>query len=157
MKKKAALIVLGTLAMAAIPVLLRYNLTGRAERLPVAAAFATAGTQPQNRSGSGDYPFRPASASAPAVIEGGSVRFDYDRLQLRVTAEMTDSDLVQESDADNRLQYLSGDVLEIFIRPAGMQCYWEIHVTPNEKTSVFFTRLAAGASRVAYRISRSAA
>jgi len=85
------------------------------------------------------YPFFPAGKKCPpTVAEGGTVHFLWNEDYLFVMADMKDSDLVQESDKDNQHHYASGDVLEIFIRPAGQRCYWEIYATPNNRKTVFF-------------------
>jgi len=130
------MILFGCFAVAAILILTTG--AGEAQRLTVAAAFEANEQKNTKPPEAYEYPLRPTSAGAPALSEGGTVSFSYDRKHLRVLAEMTDSDLVQESEADNQYHYLSGDVFEIFIRPAGLRCYWEIYVTPNEKTTVFF-------------------
>jgi len=84
------------------------------------------------------YPFLPATAKGSAVAEGGTVKFLHDKNRLIVLADMTDSDLVQENDKDNQHHYLSGDLLEVFVRPYGKKCYWELYGTPNNRRSVFF-------------------
>jgi len=138
MDRKAALILSGCFAVAAILTCVLANRSGRAERLSVVAVYEEDGMKAQRAPVACQYPFRPAWAGAPAISEEATVRFFHDRQHLRVAAAMIDSDLVQESDDNNRHHYLSGDVLEVFIRPADLQCYWEIFVTPNERTSVFF-------------------
>ena len=85
------------------------------------------------------YPFRPAGTKCPAKLnENGTVKFLWNENYLFVMADMEDSDIVQENDKDNQHHYNTGDVLEIFIRPAGQHCYWEIYATPNNHKTVFF-------------------
>ncbi|MGE4564334.1 MAG: hypothetical protein AB7F32_05650 [Victivallaceae bacterium] len=132
------MILLVFFAVAAILILTIPKESGEVQRLAVIATSEENAQTKQKSPAANEYPFRPASAGAPALLEGGTVSFFHDRKHLRVLVEITDSDLVQESEADNQHHYRSGDVLEIFIRPAGFRCYWEIYVTPNEKITVFF-------------------
>ncbi len=83
-------------------------------------------------------PFRPAGLEDPALEEGGQVRFLWNEDFLFIFAEMTDSDLVQEAEADGDFLFRSGDVVEIFIRPPGGRCYWELHFAPNGRRSSYF-------------------
>jgi len=85
------------------------------------------------------YPFCTAGTKCPAKLnENGIVKFLWNENYLFVMVDMEDSDIVQENDKDNELHYLTGDVLEIFIRPAGQRCCWEIYATPNEHRTVLF-------------------
>ena len=84
------------------------------------------------------YPFLPAGTRCPTVLsEGGVVRFLWNEDYLWIMADMKDSDIVQECDQDNRHHYQTGDVLEIFIRPARHDWYWEFYATPNGHKTVF--------------------
>ena len=83
-------------------------------------------------------PFRYAALETPTLIEGGNVKFLWNEEYLFVFADMIDSDIVQEADKDGEHFYRSGDVLEIFIRPAGAACYWELYVAPNGHLTTFF-------------------
>jgi|GEM_PF-2539723 len=83
-------------------------------------------------------PFRSAGLEHPELTEGGTVKMLWNEDTLFLFADMVDSDLVQEEDKDGEHLYRFGDVLEIFIRPAGVRCYWEIYAAPNGRRSSFF-------------------
>ncbi len=72
-------------------------------------------------------------------FQGGSFRFMYDDKYLYVSAFLKDSDVIQYGDVNQSHFYLSGDVLEIFMKPVNAPSYWECYGTPNgKKTSLFF-------------------
>lgn len=71
--------------------------------------------------------------------EGGTVRLMYDDKYLYIGAYLEDSDIMQYGKTDQSHFYLSGDVLEMFLKPANAPSYWECYGTPNaKKTSLFF-------------------
>ena len=69
-------------------------------------------------------------------VQPGNVRFVCDSRFLYVFAEFTDDDIVQYG-KDNEDLCKRGDVLELFIRSRS-GCYWEIHITPNNRSAVIF-------------------
>lgn len=72
-------------------------------------------------------------------FEGGTVRLMYDDKYLYVGAFLSDTDVMQTWNVDQSHFYVSGDVLEIFMKPANAPSYWECYGTPNgKKTSLFF-------------------
>ena len=98
------------------------------------------------------YVFRDKKAIPPKVyanmnkkdnrvepFQGGTVRLMYDDKYLYVGACLEDSDVMQYGKIDQNHFYLSGDVLEMFLKPANAPSYWECYGTPNsKKTSLFF-------------------
>ena len=79
--------------------------------------------------------FNPLPGSG--CTENGKVRIIWDKKYVYIGAVLKDSDIVQESDTNGSFFYRTGDVLEVFIRPVGKRCYWEIYGTPNNKKSSF--------------------
>lgn len=72
-------------------------------------------------------------------FEGGTVRLMYDKENLYVAAELKDTDVMQYGTEDQAHLYLTGDTLEMFLKPANSPKYWECYGTPNgKKTSLFF-------------------
>lgn len=71
------------------------------------------------------------------ILEGGSVSFLMDRHHLYIGFDLVDTDVVQESDRDQDKHFLSGDLIELFIKPTDEKYYWEIYITPNDKKSIF--------------------
>lgn len=83
------------------------------------------------------HPLRiPASGAAPQ--EPGTVRFAWSATHFYAAFEFTDRDVVQENDEDQQHHYRSGDVAELFLKPAGAAHYWEFYATPNGRKSAFF-------------------
>lgn len=70
--------------------------------------------------------------------ETGKGKILWDNKYVYVGVELKDSDIVQESDEDWSHLYATGDLVEVFLRPVGKLCYWEIYGTPNNKKSSFF-------------------
>ena len=70
--------------------------------------------------------------------EGAEARFAWDERCLYVGVRLVDSDIVAEGDDACRLLNLAGDVCEVFLKPEGHTCYWEIHVTPRNQQRVMF-------------------
>ena len=78
----------------------------------------------------------PAGNPDSRPVQPGNVRFACDARFLYVFAEFTDDDIVQYGQ-DNEDLCKRGDVLELFIRGRS-GCYWEIHMTPNNRSAVIF-------------------
>jgi len=74
----------------------------------------------------------------PTPREPGSVRFAVDDEHLYVGFDFTDRDIVQEATADHQHHYQTGDVAELFLKPADASYYWELYVTPNGLKTAFF-------------------
>jgi hypothetical protein len=61
------------------------------------------------------------------------VRVGWREDALLVLAELTDRDIHTAATGLNQRMWELGDVLEIFLRPAGQETYFEFHVTPNNQ------------------------
>ncbi|MCM8788852.1 MAG: carbohydrate-binding family 9-like protein [Candidatus Omnitrophica bacterium] len=72
------------------------------------------------------------------LAEPGEIKIAWDEKFLYVGAKLYDSDVVQENEENQKHHYLSGDVIEIFIKPEKNTWYWEIYGTPNDKKTVFW-------------------
>ncbi len=72
------------------------------------------------------------------VIEPGKVRLLWDDKYLYIGFEFEDRDIVAEGNLDQKHQYLTGDVAEVFLKPLNKTWYWECYVTPNEYKTAFF-------------------
>ncbi|MFW5683163.1 MAG: carbohydrate-binding family 9-like protein [Phycisphaeraceae bacterium] len=70
--------------------------------------------------------------------EGGSVRFAYDETHFYAAFDFTDRDVVQESTQNEEQHFRTGDVAELFLKPADANHYWEFYVTPNGLKTAFF-------------------
>jgi hypothetical protein len=80
---------------------------------------------------------RPAGERAP--LEGGEVRVLWDDKNLYVGIRFQDSDIVAEGEEDQLHHYALGDLVELFLKPAGETWYWELYATPRgNKTSFWF-------------------
>ncbi|HEX4349031.1 MAG TPA: hypothetical protein VH251_01525 [Verrucomicrobiae bacterium] len=62
-----------------------------------------------------------------------TVRAGWRGNSLRVFAELEDADIFTSATAHNQRMWELGDVLEIFLHPAGSSDYVELHVTPNNQ------------------------
>lgn len=69
--------------------------------------------------------------------EKSAVKLLWDDNYLYVGAEFEDSDVVQEGKEDQGHFYSTGDLLEVFLKPAEENYYWEIYGTPNNKKTWF--------------------
>lgn len=69
--------------------------------------------------------------------EKGKVKLLWDDNYLYVGAEFEDSDVVQEGKEDQSHFYSTGDLIEVFIKPAKENYYWEIYGTPDNKKTWF--------------------
>ncbi len=65
--------------------------------------------------------------------EKGKVKLLWDDNYLYVGAEFEDSDVMQEGNEDQAHLYGTGDLIEVFLKPAKANYYWEIYGTPNNK------------------------
>ncbi|NQU12059.1 carbohydrate-binding family 9-like protein [bacterium] len=70
--------------------------------------------------------------------EAGTAQFAWDDQNIYVAVRFTDSDVVQENDQDQQHHYLSGDLAELFLKPADETFYWELYANPNQRRTTFF-------------------
>lgn len=77
-------------------------------------------------------------AEGQATAEPARVQFAWDDAYLYVGAECVDRDVIAELDEDQVHHYKFGDVLELFLRPADVDYYWEMYVTPRGRRTTFF-------------------
>jgi len=70
--------------------------------------------------------------------EKASVKLLWDDNYLYVGADFEDSDVMNEGKEDQGHLYTTGDLLEVFLKPAGESYYWEIYGSPNNKKTWFF-------------------
>ena len=70
--------------------------------------------------------------------EKGTVKLLWDDNYLYVGAEFEDSDVMQDGKEDQSHFYTTGDLIEVFLKPAKETYYWEIYGTPNSKKTWFF-------------------
>lgn len=71
-------------------------------------------------------------------IEGGTVRLLWSSEYLFIGVDLSDSDVVQEDDRDQQHHYRTGDVIEVFLKPAEAPFYWEFYAAPNDSATAFF-------------------
>ena len=78
--------------------------------------------------------------------EPATVKYLYDDKNFYVLADMIDSDVMTTGTESGSHFYLQGDLLEIFIKPANANYYWEIYGTPNKLNTRFYfgSRSAVG-------------
>lgn len=137
-----------TAALLAAALFGAHPVAARAETpAPVAppAVDAVRADGPVKLDGRADEPFW---AAAPAVtlrrldsrapLEAARVRLAWDSDHLYVFAELEDDDTVATARSDRQTQQTEGDVLELFIGPAGRTWYWELHYTPGPRRAAFF-------------------
>ncbi len=74
----------------------------------------------------------------PPLKEPGAVRLLWDADYLYVGVKYSDSDVVQEGATNQTPLYGTGDLVEVFLKPATSTWYWEIYGTPNGLQSVFW-------------------
>ena len=72
------------------------------------------------------------------IHEKGTVKLLWDDNYLYVGAEFEDSDVMQEGKDDQTHLYTTGDLIEVFLKPADENYYWEIYGAPNNKKTWFF-------------------
>lgn len=91
------------------------------------------------------YPFAFSMDREGGPIEGAEVWFAWNEKGLYVGAALEDSYLIATRRADEDLHFESGDVLELFAKPADDTYYWEMYATPfGNKTTLFFPREREG-------------
>jgi hypothetical protein len=92
------------------------------------------------------YPLRPpADQGRGRCQEAATVQFAWHASGLRVGIRCEDRAIHQPCRRDERLHFRTGDVVEVFIKPAHDSYYWENYVTPfGHKTTLFFFKSAAG-------------
>ncbi|MBO7328272.1 MAG: carbohydrate-binding family 9-like protein [Lentisphaeria bacterium] len=78
--------------------------------------------------------------------EPATVKYLYDDKYFYVLADMVDSDVMTTGTKSGSHFYLEGDLLEVFIKPANANYYWEIYGTPNKLDTRFYfgSRSAVG-------------
>ena len=80
-----------------------------------------------------------AAADGTALREAGEARIAWDNNNFYLGIRYTDSDIVQLCNHDQAMHYETGDLAELFLKPAGSTWYWELYVMPNgTKTSLWF-------------------
>lgn len=91
------------------------------------------------------YPFAFSTDREGAPMEGAEVWFAWNPGGLYVGAVLEDSFLIAKNRADEELHFESGDVFELFVKPADDPYYWEMYATPfGNKTTLFFPREREG-------------
>jgi len=71
--------------------------------------------------------------------ENGTVKILWDDKYVYFGGVFCDSDIVQLSDQNWRHYYRTGDIMEVFLKPADKRYYWELYTTPNNlKNSLFY-------------------
>ena len=87
------------------------------------------------------YPFAFSADREGGPVEGAEVWFAWNERGLYVGAALEDSYLIATRRADEELHYQSGDVLELFVKPADDEYCWEMYATPfGHKSTLFFPR-----------------
>jgi hypothetical protein len=69
---------------------------------------------------------QPEAGFLPTKVSVG-----WDSEQLWIYAELSDEEIFNSADGLNQSTWETGDVFEIFLRPAGSETYFEFHVTPE--------------------------
>ncbi len=91
------------------------------------------------------YPFAFSTDRDGTPVEGAEVWFAWNKDGLYVGAALEDSFLVAQNRHDEELHFESGDVLELFAKPADDTYCWEMYATPfGNKTTLFFPREREG-------------
>src|SRR5690606_12915631 len=90
------------------------------------------------RSAPGHALLTPGRSGDPAPLEPATARVLWDEQHLYLIVELTDRDVVQEDQRDQQHHYETGDVVELFLKPADADYYWEMYVTPNGRQTAFF-------------------
>lgn len=68
-------------------------------------------------------------------IEPGRARVVWDDQYVYVRFDLSDSQLVNTSSADNDALWEKGSVVEVFLKPRTRLWYWEFHLSPRGTTS----------------------
>ena len=80
-----------------------------------------------------------ANGDSEPVEQTGTVRLAWDDSNFYLAVDFVDRDLLAEGPADELHHYKLGDLAELFLKPQGKSCYWELYVTPaSRKTTMFF-------------------
>lgn len=82
----------------------------------------------------------------PAPAEGGEVGLGWNADGLYLAARLVDSALIATVREDERMHFKYGDVLELFLKPRALPCYWEMYVTPAGNKSTLYFRRPSGES-----------
>ncbi len=72
------------------------------------------------------------------IHEKGIVKLLWDNDYLYVGVELEDSDVMNEGKEDQSFLFMSGDLIEVFLKPSGENYYWEIYGAPSNKKTCFF-------------------
>jgi hypothetical protein len=72
-------------------------------------------------------------------------RCAWDQKFFYLAVECEDRDIVARGDRDGQRHYELGDCCEVFLHPEGKPYYWEIHLTPRGRHSVYFNPVQHGA------------
>ncbi len=82
--------------------------------------------------------------------EKGDAMLLWDDNFLYVGIFFEDSEIVQEGEKDQMHLYNTGDLVEIFLKPADSPWYWEIYCTPNNRRTAFFFKGQKGEGKPLY-------
>lgn len=66
------------------------------------------------------------------VLEDCTMKILYDDNNLYLGFQVTDKDIKATGTADQQAHFVTGDVIEIFVKPADETYYWEMYSTPQE-------------------------
>lgn len=86
----------------------------------------------------GNLPSRFTATLPGKVRESGTVMFAWDKEFLYVAAQLEDADIIAYGEENHIPHFCKGDVLEVFLNPAGQLRYWELYGTPHGKLSNYF-------------------
>lgn len=82
-----------------------------------------------------------SAAESAAPAQNGQLWVTWDDHTLYLAGRFEDRDLWARGEQDGQPHYKLGDVLEVFLKPALAQWYWELWVSPRgKKTSTFWNR-----------------
>ena len=83
-------------------------------------------------------PKKVRSAVNARYFERGKVYFMYDDVNLYVAAYMDDRDVMQWGKEDQGNLCSTGDLFEVFLKPADSPSYWELWGAPNKVRTTFY-------------------
>ncbi len=83
-------------------------------------------------------PPREARCAAADRFEPAFVKFLYDDQYLYIGCALSDSDVTNYKKQDQEMLFRYGDLLEIFLKPAHANHYWELYAAPNNAKASFF-------------------
>lgn len=78
------------------------------------------------------------TANGRKLIEPGFIKLAWDKENLYLAVDFSDSDIVAEGEEDQIHHYKFGDLAELFLKPADRTWYWELYVTPRGKKTTFW-------------------